>query len=80
MEESVFFKFVGLLALDVETVIPGSFLPENQLLFFHPRQGYLDYSSLGVERIELDAQHVVSKKQSSPKSAKCMIDALPGLD
>lgn len=32
------------------------FLPENELLYFHPKEGYLDYSGLGINRIELEAE------------------------
>ena len=32
------------------------FLPENQLLYFHPINGYLEYTNIGINRIELDAK------------------------
>lgn len=44
-------------------------LPERQARYFHPTQGYLDISSLGLERVELRARH---KSPASPTNRSCI--------
>jgi len=34
------------------------FLPKNQLRYFHPTKGYLEYTNIGINRIELNADLV----------------------
>jgi len=52
----------GILKITYQYENPGDYisnrdryLPKNQLLYFHPSNGYLEYTNIGITRIKLDA-------------------------